>query len=64
MTDTQKLCGRVRELDRLYLAADAASWAWIKCNGPEEEIDRLRQIAGRKWDECRALRGVYEETKP
>ena len=57
------LVSRVRRLDELYLAADAARTAWINCSEPFEQ-ERLRKEADRLWSEYEAVREQPYDTLP
>lgn len=54
--DTAALCRRVRELDRLYLDADAAWAEWANHEGPPEDEQRLKEQYEAKWWAYKALR--------
>lgn len=59
MTDS-KICERVMELDRLYLAWDALARAYDACKREGKRKEKLRREANRAWRKCQALVDKWE----
>ena len=61
MMTTKQLIERCILLDRLYLAADAATWEWIRFRGRKAKAAKLRRLELARW---RKHRKFVEEDRP